>query len=68
MNCPRCNGGCILRTRDHDELIHFREPYACASCGLAFDGNAKRKPAQASLFPTLPVTVPQARAAMPSWV
>jgi len=54
MFCPRCNGGVILRTRDHDELVHFREPYACAGCGLAFDDNAKGKPEQALLF-TLPI-------------
>ena len=37
MNCPRCQGPYVLRTGDHDELRHFREPFACFACGLAFD-------------------------------
>lgn len=53
MNCPRCNGGAILRTRDYDELVAFKEPYACASCGLAFDSFAQA-PKQLELIPEPP--------------
>jgi len=50
MQCPRCHGEWVLRTRDHDELAHVREPFACASCGLCFDHLWLPVPEQIGLF------------------